>query len=438
MNSKSEFFNVRFFLSGLWRSRKRCVLRPLALLLLLGGAQAAFATPNTPTGDFIDNKDGTVTHKTTGLTWMRCMSEQQWTGSSCYGRATHGISDKDLVTARWSFAGHSDWRVPSIAEFQTIIERDVNSNTINDTIFPNSDDGPFWSSTPYVGSGDGARYWYVDFYYGDVTNGIHYSSLPVRRVRSGQSLAIDPYTPSTEFIDNKNGTVIHKRTGLVWQRCSVGQTWTRGTCSGTADSYNYDQATGIRSGLAGHRDWRIPTANELASIVKWGDSLYSSIDINTTVFPNTPVSYFWAFSPESPYNFGTSYASGAWVVDFSDGSVGLAGRKNSFPVRLVRSIQSLAYWPSITVIKNGTGTGTVISKPEGINCGTTCIDGFSSGQKVTLKATPDADSVFVGWSGYCVGTQPSCIAACTGTKPSCTVTVKKGNHVTAEFKSTLN
>jgi len=87
----------------------------------------------------------------------------------------------------------------------------------------------------------------------------------------------------------------------------------------------------------------------------------------------------------------------------------------------------MGYWPSITVIKNGTGTGTgtVSSNPNGISCGTTCINGFSSGKKVTLSATPDADSIFVRWKGDC-----------TGTQPSCTVPVNKGKYVTAVFEST--
>ncbi len=50
--------------------------------------QAVKAAPTTPTSDFIDNKDGTVTHRTTGLTWMRCALGQMWTGLSCSGAAS--------------------------------------------------------------------------------------------------------------------------------------------------------------------------------------------------------------------------------------------------------------------------------------------------------------------------------------------------------------
>ena len=262
MNSKGEFFNVQFFLSGLWRSRKRCVLRPLALLLLLGGAQAAFATPTTPTSDFIDNKDGTVTHKITGLTWMRCALGQEWTGSTCSGEAVVRSYDQ-AVGLKHSFAGKSDWRVPNIAELQTIVEREAINPAINNTLFPNTPNNAFWSSSPYIDNTYNA--WYVNFSYG---GGVNYSrdhGFSVRLVRSSQSLGIGISTPDKDFIDNHDGTVTHKRTGLMWQRCSVGQIWTKSTCTGIAYRYGYNGVIVLTSSLAGHIDWRVPNANELVS-----------------------------------------------------------------------------------------------------------------------------------------------------------------------------
>jgi hypothetical protein len=409
MNSKGEFFKVQFFLSGLWRRGKRCVLQLITLLLLLGCVQAAFAMPTTPTGDFIDNQDGTVTHKTTGLAWMRCALGQKWTGSSCSGTASTYTYDQAVALKR-SFAGHSDWRVPNIAELQTIVERG-NYNPANNTeMFPNTPSNSFWSSSPRVGYTDFT--WLVDFYYGVVSVNDRYYSFPVRLVRASQSLAIGLSTPNTDFTDNKDGTVTHKRTGLVWQRCAVGQTWTGSTCSGSADVYSYDQAIALTSSLAGRSDWRVPNANELASIVKY-DASYPAI--NTTLFPNTLSNAFWSSSPNVGY-------TGAWYVSFYIGVVGTDDRYDSLPVRLVRSLNR----PSLTVIKKGSGTGTVSSNPKGIMCGTTCFNGFSSGKKVTLSATPDATSVFVRWEGDC-----------TGTQTSCTVTVNKGKTVTAVFDSTL-
>jgi len=45
------------------------------------------------------------------------------------------------------------------------------------------------------------------------------------------------------YTDNGNGTVTDNNTGLVWQKCTVGQS-NDATCSGTDVQYNWYQATG--------------------------------------------------------------------------------------------------------------------------------------------------------------------------------------------------
>jgi hypothetical protein len=63
-----------------------------------------------------------------------------------------------------------------------------------------------------------------------------------------------------------------------------------------------------------------------------------------------------------------------------------------------------SYTVDLTVWTGGSGSGSVASNPAGIvSCGTSC-EGFDPGTVVTLTATPDAGSVFAGWSGECSGT----------------------------------
>jgi Fe-S cluster biogenesis protein NfuA len=75
----------------------------------------------------------------------------------------------------------------------------------------------------------------------------------------------------------------------------------------------------------------------------------------------------------------------------------------------------------LTVVKVGTGTGTVTSSPAGISCGTDCNQTYAVNTVVTLAATPAAGSVFAGWSGACTGTAP------------CKLTMAAAKNVTATF-----
>jgi PKD repeat protein len=76
---------------------------------------------------------------------------------------------------------------------------------------------------------------------------------------------------------------------------------------------------------------------------------------------------------------------------------------------------------SLTVSKDGAGSGAVSSSPPGISCGASCRADFDAGTVVTLTATPDASSSFTGWSGDCSGSG------------SCQVTIGQTRSVTASF-----
>jgi uncharacterized repeat protein (TIGR01451 family) len=69
-----------------------------------------------------------------------------------------------------------------------------------------------------------------------------------------------------------------------------------------------------------------------------------------------------------------------------------------------------------------TGPGAVTSSPGGIACGTDCSEAYPPGTSVTLVASPNAGSTFLGWGG-----------ACTGTASTCTVAMTEQRSVTASF-----
>jgi hypothetical protein len=77
---------------------------------------------------------------------------------------------------------------------------------------------------------------------------------------------------------------------------------------------------------------------------------------------------------------------------------------------------------SVSVSKQGTGSGTVTSVPAGLSCGGTCASTFDAGTSVALTATPAAGSTFTGWTG----------AGCSGSG-SCTIVVSAAQSVSATF-----
>ena len=91
------------------------------------------------------------------------------------------------------------------------------------------------------------------------------------------------------------------------------------------------------------------------------------------------------------------------------------GAKEQF--MLVRYLGS-----ALSVVKAGSGSGTVTSSAGEINCGLTCSAPVAAAP-VTLTATASPGSAFTGWSGDCSG---------TGT---CTVAMSTSRSVTATFEA---
>ncbi len=69
-----------------------------------------------------------------------------------------------------------------------------------------------------------------------------------------------------------------------------------------------------------------------------------------------------------------------------------------------------AFAAGLTVVRAGTGVGTVVSTPPGIDCGATCGGAFPDTTFVTLTPVPAPGSIFAGWTGACQGTA-TCIVA---------------------------
>jgi hypothetical protein len=144
--------------------------------------------------------------------------------------------------------------------------------------------------------------------------------------RDGDSVA----AAASRFTDHGDGTLTDSTSGLTWKRCSEGQTWDGATCTGSATKHDRREALDLAKGAtdAGHDDWRVPSLDELASLVDKACA-HPALDLST--FPDTPAGVFWSSTRDAT---NPAYA---WYVHFHDGHAAKGHQSRGAHVRLVRS-----------------------------------------------------------------------------------------------------
>ncbi len=112
------------------------------------------------------------------------------------------------------------------------------------------------------------------------------------------------------------------KTGLTWQRCSVGQKLSGDACAGTVEAMNWDQAK-----KAGKGGWRLPTLEELTGIA-----------MQPCGMPAEQKKAFSAIDPLKPWYWTATATDNnlAWIVGFNNGSTFNGYRTAPNAVRLVK------------------------------------------------------------------------------------------------------
>jgi len=143
------------------------------------------------------------------------------------------------------------------------------------------------------------------------------------------------------YVDNGNGTVTDKNTGLVWEKLSVDR-----SVHDVGNVYTWDQAFSVHvatlnsTNFAGHNDWRVPNVRELQSIVNYQNfNPPVSPAFNNNCSLGCTVTTCSCTANSGVYWSSTTVArtpTNAWLVEFVDGFVSNTGK--SF-VKFVRGVR---------------------------------------------------------------------------------------------------
>lgn len=140
-----------------------------------------------------------------------------------------------------------------------------------------------------------------------------------------------PTTDTESFKVNIDGTAEDLRSGLMWMRCSLGQTWQSdsASCSGEPLQMTWQQALLMAKSevFADYQDWHLPSSKELATLVE-----RSCVDpsINQELFPATVSENYWSNTT------GKDMPDHAWAYAFYSGKNNLKRKEADVFVRLVR------------------------------------------------------------------------------------------------------
>jgi hypothetical protein len=233
-----------------------------------------------------DNGDGTVSDLTTGLMWSKAVDPRKV-----------NLAEGNRIAQAMTLGGHTDWRVPTIKELYSLIDfRGVTGAVEPEKMQVGSRVSAPPTAIPYLNTD------FFDFLYGDGDAGERFidsqwltSTKYVATTMDGAETLFgvnfadgrikgypvktpDPRRPEKKFyaryvrgttgygrndlVDQGDGTVADRATGLIWARQDSGVPMTWEEALRYAENFS----------LAGHDDWRLPNAKELQSLVDYSRS----------------------------------------------------------------------------------------------------------------------------------------------------------------------
>jgi hypothetical protein len=276
----------------------------------------------------VKKTDATILDKSKQFSWY---DPSDLTNGGYAGINSDGSDTNDYIRTLNSqvYGGFTDWRVPNVHELATLLNMN-DANGIQSKFFPNTMQGGYWTSTTYAGNSQKA--WHISFVTGKNAYDDKSKSMYIRAVRgtmTGSELS--------RFVNNMDGTITDTLTGLMWQKDDFQNpmTWEE----------SITQFNDLL--LAEYTDWRLPTREELRSIVDYS-KITPSIFVNE--FPNTVLGNYWT-STAHPFQ-----ENHVWCIHFYNGNDNYQSKNNQYFSRAVRGGQDQSDSEKILILSPAQGS----------------------------------------------------------------------------------
>lgn len=244
---------------------------------------------------FKDNGDGTVTDNLTGLLWQKADGgEMTWEKAKDYAKALR-------------LAGRQDWRLPTSMELFALTNQGMHGPAMDTSVFTRSEARYWWTNSPRAD--DSTKVWLMNSGGGI---GAHAKTETVSaggerpvHVRCVAGISVTGTGPS--LVDNGDGTVTDRRTGLTWQKI------------GPAKPLTWEEALRACESLkpSAPGAWRLPNIKELRSL---SDDAKIRPSLDRKFFPEAKVANYWSSTTQS------NRPGRAWLVEFETGLVTYADK----------------------------------------------------------------------------------------------------------------
>ena len=255
---------------------------------------------------------GTVRDNVTGLVWRRALDSV----GAADGTGARTFTQLEAICANLDLGGYDDWRIPAAREAENFFAYGSENLYPDPFTIPNNITRAWTRTFP---PGFPNNKW-VLFNISQLSASLTNPRAPVTNlcVRGTSRLSFDyEFTLQDKGTDSTaDDTVVESNTGLIWdRRPTTERTWQQSLarCEGS----NHD----------GKTDWRLPSLNELLTLVDYGSVASVRTD---PVFGNVVGTLYWTST-----TFGAS--SQVFGVLFSNATYTFNDKTLNFPSICVRN-----------------------------------------------------------------------------------------------------